>query len=276
VTAAPTTVLALHTWTLDTTPLAEVLRVAWRVGWDGIELRRVDFARAAEGGQSAADVLARVKASGLGVACVGVELGWMHAEGAERRRLLQVFDAQCERAAALGCATVMSPVDRGRGDLRRAAESIREVGALAAKHGVRLALEFNSQAEQLRTLASVREVLTLASHPGCGLLLDTYHLERSGATLGEIDEVPLEEIAYVQFSDVPKSGLEPGKALDRLPPGRGRVPFKEIFASLERKGYRGFMSYEAPNPAAWARPAEDVAREALDATRAVLPRSSAS
>jgi sugar phosphate isomerase/epimerase len=217
-------------------------------------------------------VLALVTASGLGAACVGVELGWMHAEGAERRRLLKVFDEQCERAAALGCRTVMSPVDRERGDLRRAAESVREVGELAAKHGVRLALEFNSQAEQLNTLGSVREVLARASHPGCGLLLDTYHLGRSGATLGEIDAVPLEEIAYVQFGDVPKGGLEPGKALDRLPPGRGSVLFREIFASLARKGYRGFMSYEAPNPAAWARPAEAVAREALEATRAVLPR----
>jgi len=50
------------------------------------------------------------------------------------------------------------------------------------------------------------------------------------------------------------------------------VPFKEFFARVETAGYRGFMSYEAPNPAAWARPADDVAREALEATRAVLPR----
>jgi sugar phosphate isomerase/epimerase len=78
-------------------------------------------------------------------------------------------------------------------------------------------------------------------------------------------------MAYVQYSDVPRTGLEPGKALDRLPPGRGSVPFKEIFALLDRKGYRGFMSYEAPNPAAWARPAGEVAREALEATRAQLP-----
>jgi 2-keto-myo-inositol isomerase len=264
--------LALHTWTLDTTPLAEVLRVARRVGWDGIELRRVDFARAAERGQSAADVIARVKASGLRVACVGVELGWMEAEGAERARLLRAFAESCRWAAELGAETVMSPVDKGQVDRVRAAASVREVGALAAAQSVRLALEFNSQAEQFNTLGSVRELLALASHPGCGLLLDTYHLGRSGATLGAIDQVSLEEMAYVQFSDVPERGLEPGKALDRLPPGRGSVPFKEIFASLERKGYRGFMSYEAPNPAAWARPAEDVAREALEATRAVLPR----
>src|SRR5213594_1233240 len=106
--------LALHTWTLDTTPLDEVLRVARRVGWDGIELRRVDFARAAERGQSAADVLALVSAGRLPLACVGVEFGWMYAEGAERRRLLQVFDEQCGRAAAAGGRTVMSPFDKGR------------------------------------------------------------------------------------------------------------------------------------------------------------------
>jgi hypothetical protein len=36
------------------------------------------------------------------------------------------------------------------------------------------------------------------------------------------------------------------------------------------KGYAGYLSYEAPDPAAWARPAADVARDALAATRAVL------
>ena len=187
--------LALHTWTLDTTPLAEVLRVAKRVGWDGIELRRVDFARAAEAGKRAEDVLALVEASGLGVACVGVEPGWMGAEDAERERLFGAFAESCRWAAELGARTVMSPVDRGRLDLRRAATSLRAVGELAVKHAVRLALEFNSQAEQLNTLASVREVLALANDPSCGLLLDTYHLGRSGATLAEIEKVPLAEIA---------------------------------------------------------------------------------
>jgi len=266
-----TAMLALHTWTLDTTPLADALRATKAAGWDGVELRRIDFARAAEKGQAASEVLALVKASGLRVACVGVELGWMFADGDERRKLMQAFDESCRWAVALGCQTVMSASDRGRGDLARAAANMREAGDIAARHGVKLAVEFNSQADHLNNLAVMRGVVAKAAHPSCGLLLDTYHLQRSGASLTAIDDVALAEIAYVQYSDVPRAGLEPGKALDRLPPGRGSVPFKEIFALLDRKGYRGFMSYEAPNPATWARPAEEVAREALAATRAQLP-----
>jgi 4-hydroxyphenylpyruvate dioxygenase len=263
--------LALHTWTLDTTPLAEALSVIKRTGWDGVELRRVDFERAAQAGQSAEQVIALVRASGLPVACVGVELGWVWASGEERARLLRVFAEQCARARALGCATVMSAVNRGRGDAAEAARSVREVGDIAREHGVRLAVEFNSQAEQLNALGPMREVVTRAAHPSVGLLLDTYHLGRTGAAPRDLEDLRPEEIAYVQYSDVPRSGLVPGQALDRLPPSQGSVPFREFFAAFVRKGYSGYASYEAPNPAAWRRPAEDVAREALAATRAVLP-----
>jgi 4-hydroxyphenylpyruvate dioxygenase len=263
--------LALHTWTLDTTPLAEALSVIKRTGWDGVELRRVDFERAAQAGQSAEQVIALVRASGLPVACVGVELGWVWASGEERTRLLRVFAEQCARARALGCGTVMSAVNRGRGDAAEAARSVREVGDIAREHGVRLAVEFNSQAEQLNALGPMREVVTRAAHPSVGLLLDTYHLGRTGAAPRDLEDLRPEEIAYVQYSDVPRSGLVPGQALDRLPPGQGSVPFREFFAAFTRKGYAGYASYEAPNPAAWKRPAEEVAREALVASRAVLP-----
>ena len=87
----------------------------------------------------------------------------------------------------------------------------------------------------------------------------------------DLEDVRVEEIVSVQYSDVPSGVLEPGNALNRLPPGQGIVPFREIFAILAAKGYDGYASYEAPNPAAWARPAAEVAREALVLTRAVLP-----
>src|SRR5262245_36957021 len=62
--------LALHTWTLDTTPLAEVVRAAKGAGWNAIELRRVDFTRCFEAGMTNAQVLDLVRLSGLKAACL--------------------------------------------------------------------------------------------------------------------------------------------------------------------------------------------------------------
>jgi sugar phosphate isomerase/epimerase len=262
--------LALHTWTLDTTPLDVVLRVASQTGWNAIELRRLDFARAKEAGQSADDVLALVKRSGLAVACVGVQLGWLFAEGEERERLLEAFDESCRWAAGLQCATVMSPVDKGRGDLNRGIKSVKEVGEIAERHNVRLALEFNAVADQFNTLERVRELITRAGHPRCGLLLDTYHLGRSGAAIQALQGLSSDEIVYVQYSDVPRGDLQPGVTTDRLPPGHGRYDFPGFFRLIRDKGYAGYLSYEAPNPASWARDPAQVAQEALEATRGVL------
>jgi 2-keto-myo-inositol isomerase len=261
--------LALHTWTLDTTPLAEVLRIARRTGWQAVELRRADFARAQETGQSAADVLELVRTSGLSVAAVGVEFGWMFAQGTERQRLLSAFAESCEWASALECTTVASPADFTQGDLSQAVASVREVGYLAEQHGVRLALELQTLAEQFNSLDHVREALALADHPRCGLLLDTYHIERTGGGTRAYEDLDPSEIAYVQYSDVPIEP-KPDMVLDRLAPGHGVIPFEKIFQLLSEKGYDGYLTFEAPNPAAWVRDPDEVAREALAATRARL------
>jgi 2-keto-myo-inositol isomerase len=263
--------LALHTWTLDTTALPDALRAARSAGWSAVELRRIDFARSAEAGQPAEAVLDMVRASGLPVACVGGQFGWMFADGPERARLIAAMTESCGWARALGAPVVMSPADMGEGDLTRAAAAVREVGDIGAAHGVRIALEAPSQAKQLNTLDRLRELIARAGHPSCGLLVDAYHLHRGGGGLRAVEDLGPGEIAYVQFSDVAASGLQPGQTLDRLPPGRGIVPFRDFFRLIADSGYLGHCSYEAPNPAAWARDPVTVAREALAATRAVLP-----
>lgn len=263
--------LALHKWTLHTTSLPGTLRVARETGWDGVELRREDFQAAIEALGSAEAVLDLLRSRGLPVASVGVQLGWMAARGDERRALLAVVREQAERAVALGCGTLMSPADRGPGDVAQAADSIREVGDLVARHGLRLGLEPISTGAYWTRTARVREALARAGHPHVGLLVDTYHFQRAGETLDDLTDIRGDEIVYVQYSDVPAGPLEPGQVLNRLPPGRGVVPFREFFAALAARGYAGTCSYEAPNPAAWERKPEDVCREALAATLAVLP-----
>jgi 4-hydroxyphenylpyruvate dioxygenase len=193
----------------------------------------------------------------------------MFAHGEERGRILAGIRDGCRWGAALGVPVVMSPVDFTDGPLDRAAASLVEVGDVVAGHGLRLALELQSQAPRFNTVERTREVVATAGHPACGLLIDTYHVERSGGWPAVAALAP-HEILYVQYSDVP-AAPRPGHVVDRLPPGRGTVRWGEVFALLARKGYRGWLSYEAPHEAAWARDAVEVAREAAEATRAFLP-----
>jgi len=263
--------LALHTATLDTTPLAEALHAAKTAGWNAIELRRIDFVRAAEAGQDEQRVFDLVRGSGLPVACVGGVSGWLFGEAAEAAPLLREVETSCRRAAALGCQTVMSAVESGTGDVRRAADRLRQVGDFAAAHNVQFALEPQSQAAQLNRLAPVREIVAVADHPRCGLLLDAYHLDRNGELPHGLADLRPEEVVYVQYSDVPREGLTPGNTRPRLAPGQGRVDWPAFFGAISALGYTGYVSYEAMNEAAWARDPTEVAREALEATRAYLP-----
>jgi len=264
--------LALHSWTLDTTPLPEVLQAAKKAGWDAVELRRVDFTRCFEAGMTHSDILSLVRASGLKVACVGTEYGLIFAKGEEKTRLLKVLDETCASAVALGCDLVMiAPGQNPAGTLREAAANFRAGGEVAKKHGVRFALEFNSQHEVINRLEAGREVVALADHPNCGLLLDAYHMERSGSGGRGFEAMPAEEIFAFQYSDVPAGPPAAVKRpTDRLPPGKGIVRWRDVFQLLREKGYQGYLSYEAPNPAYWSRPPEEVAREALVATRKLL------
>jgi len=264
--------LALHTWSLDTTPLPEFLRAAKNAGWDGVELRRIDFTRCFETGMNNTQVLGLVRQSGLKVACIGTEYGLIFAKGAERDRLLKVLDETCANAAALGCDLVMiAPGQNPPGDLEEAAANFRAGGEIARRHGVRLALEFNSAHTVIKNLQTGAEVVERADHPNCGLLLDAYHLERSGSGGRGFESYPAERIFAFQYSDVPHGPPSTAnRPTDRLPPGKGRVRWREVFQLLKEKNYAGYLAYESPNPEHWSRPPEEVAREAVQATRALL------
>jgi sugar phosphate isomerase/epimerase len=266
--------LALHHWTLEHLPLADFLRVSRDTGWNAVELRRSSFTKCHDAGMSNAQVLDLIRASGIQVAVIGTEYGLFFAKGGERERLLKVLDETCANAVALGCSTVMCAEGRTGGSLSDVVANLRAGGEVCARHGVRLAYEFSSVAATVNCLAVARQVRNLVDHPNVGLLLDAYHMERTGSGGRGFADVPAQEIFAFQYSDVPPTPLVPGAPPnDRLAPGRGAVRWREVFRLLEEKEFPGYLSYEAPNPANAKRPPEDVAREGVEATRALLAQS---
>lgn len=266
--------LALHTWTLESTPFAETLRIARDAGWNAVEIRRSDIMQCYRQGMSRDDVIGLIRGAGIPVATAGTEYGLLFAQGDERERLLAVLDETCAIAKAVGCDMIMTATGQHSGSVKAAAANLRAAADVVAKHGLRIAYEYSSAHQSVNRLEIAQEIHALAAHPACGLLLDAYHLERSGAGGRGFAGVPGEHIFAFQYSDVPTTA-PPGmlRPADRLAPGLGIVRWREVFALLAEKGYQGYLSYEAPNPELWARPAADVAREGVEATRRLLADS---
>jgi sugar phosphate isomerase/epimerase len=265
--------LALHTWTVDTTPLDQALAAAKAGGFDAVELRRVDFERCEKSGLSNQAVLDLVRAAGLPVSALGVEYGWIFSSGAERERLFGVFRESCANAVALDCGLMMSAIGPGTASTDDAVANIKRAGEIAGEFGLKVTLEYQFQHPVVRSLDILRDLIARAGAANVGLLLDAYHLQRGGRPGRGFEDVPGAEIFYVQFSDVPDAppaGLPP---VDRLPPGKGIVDWSGLLRLLAEKGYDGWLSYEAPNPAHWQQPAVDTAQQGAEAACRALAKA---
>ena len=151
--------LALHMWTIDTTPLATALDAAREAGYDAVELRRTDFKRCFDAGMSNSQVLELVKKSGIQCGVLGVEYGWLFATGEESERLFKVFRESCQNAVALGCDTLMSAPGQVNGTIPQAIEYLKRAGDIAGEYGLKLGIEFNSQHDVLNSLAVLTKLI---------------------------------------------------------------------------------------------------------------------
>jgi sugar phosphate isomerase/epimerase len=263
--------LALHMWTIDTTPLPAALEAAKQGGFDAVELRRTDFKRCFDAGMTNGQVLELINKSGIPVGVLGVEYGWLFATGDESERLFKVFRESCENAVALKCDTLMSAPGQVNGPIPQAIDYLKRAGDIAGEFGLKLAIEFNSQHDVLNSLAVLTRLIEGADKPNCGYLIDTYHFTRSGAGGRGFASVPADKIYCFQYSDVspdPVTGVR--RPTDRLAPGKGIVKWRDMLGLLFEKGYTGYLSYEAPNPELWARPPVEVAREGVALTKQLL------
>jgi 2-keto-myo-inositol isomerase len=216
-----------------------------------------------------------VRTQGMPVHMLGCEYGWLFGKGKENERLFDVLEESCENAVALDCPLIMVAPGQNAGPVSDAVENLKRGADICGKYGLELAIEFNSQHPVINGIAPLREILAGADRPNAGMLLDAYHLERSGLGGRSFADVAPEEIAAFQYSDVPTAAVADGvkRPTDRLPPGQGIVRWVEVFQLLHEKGFEGYLSYEAPNPDAWARPPLEVCREAADATRALIAQA---
>jgi len=146
--------------------------------------------------------------------------------------------------------------------------TLQQAGAIVADAGARLAIEFSPAA----SIRSIREALELVEAVGgdlAGILIDTWHFFRGTSTWDDLAAVPLERIAYVQFTDAlaPASTDGVDETMNRRAmPGDGVFELQRFADTLLARGWDGLVSVEVLSRDLNRLSMEDFARRAYDST----------
>jgi 2-keto-myo-inositol isomerase len=82
--------------------------------------------------------------------------------------------------------------------------------------------------------------------------------------------VPAQNLAIFHVNDVEKMPKDKIEDANRLFPGDGVIPLKEIVDAVRSTGFDGVASVEIFRPEYWKREPGSVAREALEKSKKVL------
>ena len=225
--------------TVSPATLVETIEAAARHDFPTITVDPVLYYNSLDAGLDAAGLRKRLSDAGVRVRVIdGI---WTGIAGLPSEPM-QVGDtlftrynaAQClEVAEALGAPIISfghylgDPVPRAA-----IAEGVGNACRLAADRGVTIVLEFIVESG-MPSIAEAHAVAVECGEPNCGLLVDTWHWSRSGATLDDLRALPPGAIKAFQLNDrvPPLPGTEYVPMSGRLLPGDGELPLREIIAA---------------------------------------------
>ena len=152
-------------------------------------------------------------------------------------------------------------------------DGLREAGDRFGAEDARLAIEYLPWLPEVRNIRSTRALLARAEVPGAGVLVDTWHWFRGGASLDQLRAIPGECIGSTQFNDAPVQSWE--NLVDetmaaRLNPGEGAIPLVEVVQVLDEIGSTAPIGVEVFNKRHESMAAVEVGRDTADAMRRVL------
>jgi len=275
--------LVLCAGTVAATPLLERLAPARAAGFAGVSLTPFDHAAVRAAGVSDAELRRRVADAGLELAELDAITTWLPGHEpppgwGEMGRVLRTCTAErlCPLAEAIGARSLTAVEFYGaRVGLDAAIEAFAGVCDRAREHGVLVHLEFLPWAG-IPDLGTAWEIVRRAGRANGGLLVDSWHLFRSGGSADLLRAIPGDRVLGVQLDDAPKrpeADLAEETQHRRLLPGEGSFDLEGLVRALDAIGCPAPLGVEVFSDALAALPVAEVARSSALATRRVLDRA---
>lgn len=254
--------------------IVELIEIASSSGYDAIEPWMRELDEYEKKGGSLADLRKRCADSGLVVAdAIGFD-EWIVDDDARRAKGLEAMKRDMDRIAQIGGAHVAAPPIGAHEstasplDLQKAAERYAALLELGKQMGVTPILELWGFSKNLSRLGEVAFVAIESHHPNAAMLLDIYHLHKGGSEFSGLRLINGAALPLLHVNDYPATPpREQITDAQRVYPGDGVAPFREIYTSLRDSGFGGYLSLELFNRDYWKQSPAKVARIGLEKTR---------
>jgi sugar phosphate isomerase/epimerase len=229
-----------------------------------------------EEGKSLADLRKRIGDLGLTVEGAIGFASWVVDDDAQRAKGLEQMKHDMDLVAQLGGRRIAAPPAGASGpiDFRKIAERYRAVLELGRRMGVVPQLEIWGTSKALSRPSEAALVAIEAAHSDACLLLDVFHMYRSGASFGGLRVINGACLHVFHMNDYPADPpREKATDADRIYPGDGIAPLASILRDLRAAGFRGALSLELFNRTYWKQDPLTVARTGLAKMKAAAEAS---
>ncbi len=149
--------------------------------------------------------------------------------------------------------------------------NLRVMCDAAKPYGIGIAFEFLGFPWcSVRTVAQAWDIFQTTDRANLSIVIDTCHYYAGNSTLDSIRKVDAKRLAIFHINDVEKMPKEKIEDANRLFPGDGVIPLKDIIGAVRGIGYDGVASVEIFRPEYWAREPLGVAKEAREKSMQML------
>jgi sugar phosphate isomerase/epimerase len=148
------------------------------------------------------------------------------------------------------------------------ADAFRYCAQRLGELGARLALEYLAMM-RVNSIASALELIERARVDDAAILVDTWHFFLGPDDWSDLERLPAERLAYVQFDDHPaleSDDLREETVQRRVFPGEGRFELERFTRTLRARGFDGLVSVEILSKAWRGGDLDAFARRAYETT----------
>ncbi|MFL0685978.1 MAG: sugar phosphate isomerase/epimerase family protein [Algoriphagus aquaeductus] len=247
--------------------LPQIIELAAKAGYDGFEPWMMEIEAYLKEGNTISSLKKLASDAGLEFFdCIGFPT-WMAQDEEKSKTGFAQMEKEMGILAELGCTRVAAPAIGTEAplDLLKAGERYKKLLELGRKTGVMPQLEFWGAFPSFFHLGQAMAVAAAADDKDAKILADVYHLFRGGSGFEGMKMLDGHAIDIFHMNDFPREiPRTEQQDKDRVMPGDGGAPMKELADTLKSKGGQIILSLELFNPSYYAMDAAVVVKEGLE------------